>query len=204
MSCHVSLDLQQVPNAHRDWVCALGVVPASPILLSGCRGGVLKLWHTDTLSPLGEIRGHESPINSISTNSSHLFTASEWVLQTYANEHKNIFWSQNSQPYINTHISLKWPYGKDLASEGWSGQRHRCHWHCRWHRRQLTECRCHCSVTMVTAAKDFCTLTLPPKYGFPLEYLAFNTTQSIRIGVCSQHSLLMPGHRLRRKIDVTC
>uniref|UniRef100_A0A672Q7D2 Kinesin family member 21A n=1 Tax=Sinocyclocheilus grahami TaxID=75366 RepID=A0A672Q7D2_SINGR len=69
--------LQQVPNAHRDWVCALGVVPASPILLSGCRGGVLKLWHTDTLSPLGELRGHESPINSISTNSSHLFTASD-------------------------------------------------------------------------------------------------------------------------------
>ncbi|XP_052453795.1 kinesin-like protein KIF21A isoform X2 [Carassius gibelio] len=68
---------QQVPNAHRDWVCALGVVPASAMLLSGCRGGVLKLWHTDTLSPLGELRGHESPINSISTNSSHLFTASD-------------------------------------------------------------------------------------------------------------------------------
>ncbi|XP_073669362.1 kinesin-like protein KIF21A isoform X2 [Paramisgurnus dabryanus] len=70
-------DLLQVPNAHRDWVCALGIVPASPILLSGCRGGVLKLWHTDTLSPLGEIRGHESPINGISTNSTHLFTASD-------------------------------------------------------------------------------------------------------------------------------
>ncbi|XP_052400035.1 kinesin-like protein KIF21A isoform X1 [Carassius gibelio] len=69
--------LQQVPNAHRDWVCALGVVPAFPILLSGCRGGVLKLWNTDTLSPLGELRGHDSPINSISTNSSHLFTASD-------------------------------------------------------------------------------------------------------------------------------
>uniref|UniRef100_A0A7N8Y4S3 Kinesin family member 21A n=1 Tax=Mastacembelus armatus TaxID=205130 RepID=A0A7N8Y4S3_9TELE len=69
--------LQQVPNAHRDWVCALGVVPGSPALLSGCRGGVLKLWHTDTLGPLGELKGHESPINSISTNSSHLFTASD-------------------------------------------------------------------------------------------------------------------------------
>lgn len=68
---------QQVPNAHRDWVCALGVVPGSPALLSGCRGGVLKLWHTDTLGTLGELKGHESPINSISTNSSHLFTASE-------------------------------------------------------------------------------------------------------------------------------
>ncbi|XP_046715480.1 kinesin-like protein KIF21A isoform X4 [Silurus meridionalis] len=69
--------LQQVPNAHRDWVCALGVVPGSPALLSGCRGGVLKLWHKDTLSALGELRGHESPINSISTNSSLLFTASD-------------------------------------------------------------------------------------------------------------------------------
>uniref|UniRef100_A0A3Q1AU37 Kinesin motor domain-containing protein n=1 Tax=Amphiprion ocellaris TaxID=80972 RepID=A0A3Q1AU37_AMPOC len=66
--------LQQVPNAHRDWVCALGVVPGSPALLSGCRGGVLKLWHTDTLGTLGELKGHESPINGISTNSSHLFT----------------------------------------------------------------------------------------------------------------------------------
>uniref|UniRef100_A0A665WLH2 Kinesin family member 21A n=1 Tax=Echeneis naucrates TaxID=173247 RepID=A0A665WLH2_ECHNA len=69
--------LQQVPNAHRDWVCALGVVPGSPALLSGCRGGVLKLWSTDTLGTLGELKGHESPINSISTNGSHLFTASE-------------------------------------------------------------------------------------------------------------------------------
>ncbi|XP_054883151.1 kinesin-like protein KIF21A isoform X5 [Poeciliopsis prolifica] len=69
--------LQQVPNAHRDWVCALGIVPSSPALLSGCRGGVLKLWHTDTLGPLGELKGHESPINSIAANSSHLFTASD-------------------------------------------------------------------------------------------------------------------------------
>uniref|UniRef100_A0A3Q1CB76 Kinesin motor domain-containing protein n=1 Tax=Amphiprion ocellaris TaxID=80972 RepID=A0A3Q1CB76_AMPOC len=71
--------LQQVPNAHRDWVCALGVVPGSPALLSGCRGGVLKLWHTDTLGTLGELKGHESPINGISTNSSHLFTASDYI-----------------------------------------------------------------------------------------------------------------------------
>ncbi|KAM9502295.1 kinesin-like protein KIF21A isoform 6-T6 [Salvelinus alpinus] len=69
--------LQQVPNAHRDWVCALGVVPGTPALLSGCRGGVLKLWHADTLGALGELKGHESPINGISTNSSHLFTASD-------------------------------------------------------------------------------------------------------------------------------
>ncbi|XP_015208101.2 kinesin-like protein KIF21A isoform X10 [Lepisosteus oculatus] len=69
--------LQQVPNAHRDWVCALGIVPGNPALLSGCRAGVLKLWHSDTLSPLGEMKGHESPINAISTNSSHIFTAAD-------------------------------------------------------------------------------------------------------------------------------
>ncbi|KAK5616669.1 Kinesin-like protein kif21a [Crenichthys baileyi] len=69
--------LQQVPNAHRDWVCALGIVPSFPALLSGCRGGVLKLWHTDSMGPLGELKGHESPINSIAANSSHLFTASD-------------------------------------------------------------------------------------------------------------------------------
>uniref|UniRef100_A0AAX7TL59 Kinesin motor domain-containing protein n=1 Tax=Astatotilapia calliptera TaxID=8154 RepID=A0AAX7TL59_ASTCA len=74
--------LQQVPNAHRDWVCALGVVPGSPTLLSGCRGGVLKLWHTDTLGTLGELKGHESPINSISANSSHLFTTTKNRSQT--------------------------------------------------------------------------------------------------------------------------
>ncbi|CAK6954541.1 kinesin-like protein KIF21A [Scomber scombrus] len=69
--------LQQVPNAHRDWVCALGVVPGTSALLSGCRGGVLKLWHTDTLGTIGELKGHDSPINAISCNSSHMFTASD-------------------------------------------------------------------------------------------------------------------------------
>ncbi|XP_027007617.2 kinesin-like protein KIF21A isoform X3 [Tachysurus fulvidraco] len=68
---------QQVERAHSDWVSALAVVPDSRILLSVCRGGLLKLWHSDTLRPLGEVRGHDCAINSISTNSTHLFTASE-------------------------------------------------------------------------------------------------------------------------------
>uniref|UniRef100_A0A8C3TJV4 Kinesin family member 21A n=1 Tax=Chelydra serpentina TaxID=8475 RepID=A0A8C3TJV4_CHESE len=67
--------LQQVPNAHKDWVCALGLVPDSSVLLSGCRGGILKLWNVDTVTPVGEMRGHDSPINAICTNSSHIFTA---------------------------------------------------------------------------------------------------------------------------------
>ncbi|XP_065410387.1 kinesin-like protein KIF21A isoform X13 [Chrysemys picta bellii] len=69
--------LQQVPNAHKDWVCALGLVPGSSFLLSGCRGGILKLWNVDTFTPVGEMRGHDSPINAICTNCSHIFTAAD-------------------------------------------------------------------------------------------------------------------------------
>lgn len=68
---------QQVDRAHYDWVSGLAVVPDSRILLSVCRGGLLKLWHSDTLRPLGELRGHDCAINGISSNSTHLFTASE-------------------------------------------------------------------------------------------------------------------------------
>ncbi|KAM7129330.1 kinesin-like protein KIF21A isoform 7-T7 [Ciconia maguari] len=69
--------LQQVPNAHKDWVCALGLVPGAPVLLSGCRGGTLKLWNVDTFASIGEMKGHDSPINAICTNSSQIFTASD-------------------------------------------------------------------------------------------------------------------------------
>ncbi|NXQ89532.1 KI21A protein, partial [Nyctibius grandis] len=69
--------LQQVPNAHKDWVCALGLVPGTPVLLSGCRGGTLKLWNVDTFAPIGEMKGHDSPINAICTNSSQIFTAAD-------------------------------------------------------------------------------------------------------------------------------
>uniref|UniRef100_A0A671YXC4 Kinesin family member 21A n=1 Tax=Sparus aurata TaxID=8175 RepID=A0A671YXC4_SPAAU len=69
--------LQQSASAQADWVSALGVVPGSPVLLSGCRGGLLRLWHVDSLAPLGEVRGHDSPINGLATNGSQLFTASD-------------------------------------------------------------------------------------------------------------------------------
>uniref|UniRef100_A0A3B4UGC7 Kinesin family member 21A n=1 Tax=Seriola dumerili TaxID=41447 RepID=A0A3B4UGC7_SERDU len=69
--------LQQSASAQADWVSALGVVPGSPVLLSGCRGGLLRLWHADSLAPLGEVRGHDSPINGLATNSCQLFTASD-------------------------------------------------------------------------------------------------------------------------------
>ncbi|XP_064362011.1 kinesin-like protein KIF21A isoform X5 [Dromaius novaehollandiae] len=69
--------IQQVPNAHKDWVCALGLVPSAPVLLSSCRGGMLKLWNVETFAPVGEMKGHDSPINAICTNSSHIFTAAD-------------------------------------------------------------------------------------------------------------------------------
>ncbi|XP_041944187.1 kinesin-like protein KIF21B isoform X2 [Alosa sapidissima] len=68
--------IQQIPNAHKDWVCALAYVPGRPMLLSGCRGGMLKVWNVDNFTPIGEIKGHDSPINAICTNSKQIFTAS--------------------------------------------------------------------------------------------------------------------------------
>ncbi|XP_074554103.1 kinesin-like protein KIF21A isoform X3 [Halichoeres trimaculatus] len=72
-----SKQLLQSVNTEADWVSALGLVPGYPVLLSGCRGGLLRLWHTKSLTPLGELRGHDSPINGLVTNSSQLFTASD-------------------------------------------------------------------------------------------------------------------------------
>uniref|UniRef100_A0A8C3UR71 Kinesin family member 21B n=1 Tax=Catharus ustulatus TaxID=91951 RepID=A0A8C3UR71_CATUS len=66
--------IQQIPNAHKDWVCALAFIPGRPMVLSACRGGVIKVWNVDNFSPVGEIKGHESPINAICTNSKHIFT----------------------------------------------------------------------------------------------------------------------------------
>lgn len=68
--------LQSAPG-HSDWVSALGLVPGAPVLLSACRGGLLRLWHADSLAPLGELQGHDSPINGLASNSSQLFTASD-------------------------------------------------------------------------------------------------------------------------------
>ncbi|XP_029968795.1 kinesin-like protein KIF21A isoform X2 [Salarias fasciatus] len=72
-----SKQLLQTASGLADWVSALGVVPGSPVLLSGCRGGLLRLWHSGSLAPLGEVQGHDSPINGLAANSSQLFTASD-------------------------------------------------------------------------------------------------------------------------------
>uniref|UniRef100_A0A8D2CE30 Kinesin motor domain-containing protein n=1 Tax=Sus scrofa TaxID=9823 RepID=A0A8D2CE30_PIG len=68
--------VKQIPTAHKDWVCALAFVPGRPMLLSACRAGVIKVWNVDNFTPIGEIKGHDSPINAICTNARHIFTAS--------------------------------------------------------------------------------------------------------------------------------
>jgi len=65
-----------VNAAHRDWVCALCFNPGGQILLSGCRGGVVKMWSTQHCTLVGELRAHANTINAITTNSTCIFTAS--------------------------------------------------------------------------------------------------------------------------------
>uniref|UniRef100_A0A7N8XSV0 Kinesin family member 21B n=1 Tax=Mastacembelus armatus TaxID=205130 RepID=A0A7N8XSV0_9TELE len=88
---------QQIPNAHKDWVCALAYVPGRPMLLSGCRGGMMKVWNVDNFTPIGEVRGHDSPINAICTNSRQIFTASRY---------NNIMWSV----HVWGHNSQSWQF----------------------------------------------------------------------------------------------
>ncbi|XP_078664558.1 kinesin-like protein KIF21A isoform X2 [Branchiostoma floridae x Branchiostoma belcheri] len=68
--------VDSISNAHKDWVCALDFVPGRQMLLSGCRAGQLKVWQMEDCSLVGEVKGHDSPINAICSNSSHIFTAS--------------------------------------------------------------------------------------------------------------------------------
>lgn len=60
-------------------MCALAFVPGRPLLLSACRAGIIKVWNVDNFTPIGEIKGHDSPINAICTNAKHIFTASRWA-----------------------------------------------------------------------------------------------------------------------------
>uniref|UniRef100_A0A8C1NR79 Kinesin family member 21A n=1 Tax=Cyprinus carpio TaxID=7962 RepID=A0A8C1NR79_CYPCA len=44
---------EQVERAHSDLLSSLAVVPGSSAVMSGCKGGLLKFWHTDT-----DVTGH--------------------------------------------------------------------------------------------------------------------------------------------------
>ncbi|XP_067137573.1 kinesin-like protein KIF21A isoform X2 [Centruroides vittatus] len=68
--------VQSLNQAHKDWICSMSFLPSGNALLSSCRGGYVKLWASDSCHLLGEIRAHNAPINSLATNSSSIFTAS--------------------------------------------------------------------------------------------------------------------------------
>lgn len=40
------------------------------------------MWSESSCSLLGEMKAHDSPINAITTNSTHVFTAAQYVLIT--------------------------------------------------------------------------------------------------------------------------
>ncbi|EEB15657.1 kif21, putative [Pediculus humanus corporis] len=67
---------QSINNAHSNWICGLVFMPGGQQLISGCRSGILKIWSVETCCLLGELRAHNSPINDVAVNSSHVFTAS--------------------------------------------------------------------------------------------------------------------------------
>ncbi|XP_067001176.2 kinesin-like protein KIF21A isoform X2 [Anabrus simplex] len=92
--------IQSLNNAHKDWVCGLTFMPGGQMLVSGCRAGVIKLWSADSCHQLGELKAHRSPINAITTNSSHIFTAS--------NDQSVKMWKVNSRydfsPDVNSSV----------------------------------------------------------------------------------------------------
>ncbi|EZA53931.1 hypothetical protein DMN91_012103 [Ooceraea biroi] len=73
--------VQSLNNAHKDWILGLCTINNGSIMISGCRGGVLKAWsvprdQSGECTPIGEVRAHASAINAIATNQQHIFTAS--------------------------------------------------------------------------------------------------------------------------------
>lgn len=93
---------QSLNGAHKDWVCGLALLHEG-LLVSGCRGGVLKLWATETCLPLGEIKAHSSPINAVTTNSTCIFSASKWVPSIFSGDESitAIVMSKFVDSYVN-------------------------------------------------------------------------------------------------------
>nr|CAD7443218.1 unnamed protein product [Timema bartmani] len=95
--------IQSVNNAHKDWVCGLTFMPGGQLLLSGCRGGTVKVWSADSCQLLGEMKAHSTNINSITTNSSHIFTASNQVRTVPALE--RLTQASCGRPSQRSHVS---------------------------------------------------------------------------------------------------
>ncbi|XP_022094071.1 kinesin-like protein KIF21A isoform X3 [Acanthaster planci] len=99
--------VKTINSAHKDWICSLDFLPGRDCLLSGCRGGYLKLWHIWDCSLIGDMKAHTSPINSIATNATHIFTASSNVIQIWKYSPKHV----NRRSYTITdksRLHVKW------------------------------------------------------------------------------------------------
>lgn len=68
--------------AHKESIQSLSLIKNandfsdSDLLVSGCRGGYLKVWDSDSCKLISEIKAHSAGINSICSNSNFIFTGS--------------------------------------------------------------------------------------------------------------------------------
>jgi len=71
---------QAIDGAHPqgNTIMSLGALssPVMPLLVSGCKGGLLKLWSPETCNNIGEVSAHKNSINAIATNDTCIFTGS--------------------------------------------------------------------------------------------------------------------------------
>lgn len=65
---------QSMNNAHKGWVSGMTIY--SDILLSACRGGLIRLWNVKTFDALAEMKT-EASINDITSIDNRIFTASK-------------------------------------------------------------------------------------------------------------------------------
>ncbi|XP_057334879.1 kinesin-like protein KIF21A isoform X2 [Microplitis mediator] len=73
--------VQSLNNAHKDWILGLCTINNGSVMVSGCRGGILRAWSVarepmGECNLMGEVRAHGSAINAVVTNQQHIFTAS--------------------------------------------------------------------------------------------------------------------------------
>ncbi|XP_055684227.1 kinesin-like protein KIF21A isoform X1 [Lutzomyia longipalpis] len=64
---------QSLNNAHKGWVSGMAI--CGDVLLSGCRGGIVRLWSVRTCDSLAEMKT-DSPINDIIVADQRIYTAS--------------------------------------------------------------------------------------------------------------------------------
>ncbi|VEL34895.1 unnamed protein product [Protopolystoma xenopodis] len=68
-------------QAHKDWILGMSLTTDGSILVSGCRGGTLKLWRVEDCAFLGEVQtAHDGAINAIRIQKDRIFTASRQVV----------------------------------------------------------------------------------------------------------------------------